>query len=74
MIPKMPHDSQLRGCGGAGSGRPRPPRCRYFIIAAATFLNALTSASMCARVYVGCVQNEIVESASECATLQSNFV
>ena len=46
----------------------------YFIIAAATFLNAAMSASMCARVYVGCVQKEIVESASECATLQLNFV
>ena len=46
----------------------------YFIIAAATFLNALMSASMWARVYVGCVQNEIVESASECATEQLNFV
>ena len=46
----------------------------YFIIAAATFLNAATSAAMCSSVYVGCVQKEIVESASECATLQLNFV
>ena len=46
----------------------------YFIIAAATFLNALTSASMCSSVYVGCVQKEIVESAREFAISQLNFV
>ena len=46
----------------------------YFIITAATFLNALMSASMCSSVYVGWVQKEIVESASECATAQLNFV
>ena len=46
----------------------------YFIIAAATFLNALTSASMCSSVYVGWVQKEIVASASELAIVQLNFV
>ena len=46
----------------------------YFIIAAATFLNALTSASMCSRVYVGWVQKEIVASAREFAISQLNFV
>ena len=46
----------------------------YFIIAAATFLNALMSFSMKSSVYVGCVQNEIVASASECATGQLTFV
>ena len=46
----------------------------YFIIAAATFLNALTSFSMNSSVNVGCVQKEIVASASECATGQFTFV
>ena len=46
----------------------------YFIIAAATFLNALTSASMCSSVYVGWVQKEIVASAREFAIVQLNFV
>ena len=46
----------------------------YFIIAAATFLNALTSASMCSSVYVGWVQKEIVESAREFAISQLNLV
>ena len=61
-------------------GRPKPPvLCfrkgpNHFIIAAATFLNALTSFSMKSSVYVGCVQNEIVASASECATGQLTFV
>ena len=63
-----------------GRGETRDPLCcmssplDYFIIAAATFLNAATSALMCSSVYVGCVQNEIVESAREFATLQLNFV
>ena len=48
--------------------------CCYFIIAAATFLNALTSFSMNSSVYVGCVQKEIVASASECATGQLTLV
>ena len=59
---------------GSAPLRRAPAGLGYFIIAAATFLNALTSFSMNSRVYVGCVQNEIVASASECATGQLTFV
>lgn len=65
----------IKETGGPKAARySRTANCGYFIIAAATFLNALTSASMWASVYVGCVQKEIVESASACATSQLNFV
>ena len=61
--------------GGPKTARPVfSGKTSYFIIAAATFLNALMSASMCSSVYVGWVQKEIVASASECATGQLTFV
>ena len=61
--------------GGRKAARPiQSGIAGYFIITAATFLNALTSFSMSWSEYVGCVQKEIVASASECATGQLTFV
>ena len=67
----------IHQCRTGGKMPPVPfvhEAINYFIIAAATFLNALTSASMCSSVYVGCVQKEIVASAREFAISQLNFV